>query len=411
MYYQGQFSRCDISIENGTIVSVEKDICGDDEFDASGFIIIPGFVNTHAHNAMTLLRGAGDDMPLQTWLSERIWPLEANLTAKDCYWGNMLGIAEMLKTGTTCFNDMYFFLEAGIDAINDSGIRASLGYGVLNFGDGQKAVTEMKAAKKYHAMCSSHERITYMMAPHAPYSCSKDLLCEIKDYARGKGIKTHIHVSETEKEVSDSMDAYGMSPVKYLDSFDFLDSSTILAHCVHVSDEDIGILSKRGCSVLHCPHSNLKLSSGIAPVPAMLDAHVNVALGTDGASSNNTLDMHAEMKTMALIHKLSDPTRVPASTALSIATENGGRALGLPIGVIGKGYKADLVFVDANHHSMTPSHNIVSNMVYSLTPDAVAHVMVDGRFVVVDGKLVTMDEELVKRKAQEHALSLVERAG
>lgn len=409
VYTDGKFVRRDIDVTNGTISSLGTEMSGEDVFDASNFILIPGFVNTHTHLAMTLFRGAGDDMPLHKWLEDRIWPLEANLTPKDCYWGNMLGIIEMIRTGTTCFNDMYFRMDTAVQAIKESGMRACITQGMLDLGNKNKANTEMRESTRIQHICKEEPNITFMMGPHAPYTCSKEFLLEIKRYAQEHALRIHIHLAETQKEVQDIKKERGMTPVEYLESLSFLDENVVLAHCVHLTNSDISIMAKHGVSVAHCPNSNLKLSSGIAPVNNMMSAGINVSLGTDGASSNNSLNMQQEMKSMALIHKLNDPTHIDAKTAFSIATKHGGQALGLTIGELSSGYAADILFIDPLHYSMIPSNNIISNIVYSMNTEAINHVMINGEFVMLDRKIIDLNEEKIYKKASEHAQKLVEK--
>ncbi|MHC1605577.1 MAG: amidohydrolase [Candidatus Methanofastidiosia archaeon] len=408
VYRNGKFLKTDIEITDGIIARIAKDIKNNSFFNARDMIIIPGFVNTHTHLAMTLLRGAGDDMPLHKWLSERIWPLEKNLTYKDCYWGSMLGIVEMIKTGTTCFNDMYFHMDATVQAVKDYGIRASVTHAMIDGGDSSKAADEFREARRIQKMCEKEERLTYMMGPHAPYTCSKDFLENIKDFATQHDLRTHIHLSETKKEVEDMKKEQDRTPVEYLDSINFLDDMTVLAHCVHLTEKDTELIAHRSASVLHCPQSNMKLSSGIANVPEMLEKDINVSLGTDGAASNNSLDMQQEMKAMALVHKLKNPTNLPAPMSFDIATQNGGKALGLKIGKIEEGYMADIIFIDREHYSMQPCHDIMSNIVYSMKPDAISCVMVGGDFLMREKELVGIDEKHVYKKASKHAHHLVE---
>jgi len=409
VYTDGKFVRRDIDVTNGIISSLGKEMSGGDVFDARNFILLPGFVNTHTHLAMTLFRGTGDDMPLHKWLEERIWPLEANLTTKDCYWGNMLGIVEMIRTGTTCFNDMYFHMDTAVQAIKESGMRACITQGMLDLGNKTKANTEMRESTRIQSICEEEPNITFMMGPHAPYTCSKEFLLEIKRYAQEHALRIHIHLAETQKEVQDIKKERGMTPVEYLESLSFLDENVVLAHCVHLTDSDISIMAKYGVSVAHCPNSNLKLSSGIAPVNNMVSAGINVSLGTDGASSNNSINMQQEMKSMALIHKLNDPTHIDAKTAFSIATKCGGQALGLNIGELSPGYAADILFINPLHYSMIPSNNIISNIVYSMNTEAISHVMINGKFVMLDGKIINLNEEKIYKKASEHAQKLVEK--
>ncbi len=409
VYADDKFVRRDIGVTNGIISSLGKEVSGEDVFDARNFILIPGFVNTHTHLAMTLFRGAGDDVPLHKWLEERIWPLEANLTTKDCYWGNMLGIVEMIRTGTTCFNDMYFHMDSAVQAIKESGMRACITQGILDLGNKSKANAEMRESIRIQRICKEEPNITFMMGPHAPYTCSKEFLLEIKRYAQEHALRIHIHLAETQKEVQDIKKERGMTPVEYLESLSFLDENVVLAHCVHLTNSDISIMAKCGVSVAHCPNSNLKLSSGIAPINDMMSAGINVSLGTDGASSNNSLNMQQEMKSMALIHKLNDPTHIDAKTAFSIATKHGGQALGLNIGELSPGYAADILFINPLHHSMIPSNNIISNIVYSMNTEAISHVMINGKFVMLDRKIINLNEEKIYKKASEHAQKLVEK--
>ncbi len=409
VFHKGKFSRDDITIVDGTIRSVGTGAGDDEVIDASGMAVLPGLVNTHTHLAMTLLRGAGDDMPLQQWLSERIWPLEGNLTKEDCYWGCMMGIVEMIKTGTTCFNDMYFHMDATIDAALESGMRARITHAVIDLGDEDKAERELTESARIERLCSNHDRISYMMGPHAPYTCSRAFLERIRDYATERSLGVHIHVSETEREVQDSLSEHGMTPVAYLDSLGLLNERSVLAHCVHVTPQDRCIMASRGIHVAHCPQSNMKLSSGRAPVQGMLDDGISVSLGTDGAASNNNLDMAQELKAMALVHKLGSPTDVSTSAALRIATQGGADSLGLPVGRIASGACADLIFIDLSHYSMHPAHDLVSNIVYALNTEAIRHVMVGGTMIMQDRTLMGLDEEKICDKAAEHARNLVEK--
>lgn len=409
VFSQGTFSRTDILLEGGSIAAVGEGLAHEESFDASGLIIIPGMVNAHTHLAMTLLRGAGDDMPLQTWLSERIWPLEGNLTRTDCYWGGMLGIVEMIRTGTTCFNDMYFHMDATVQAVKETGMRAALTHAVIDLGDEDKAARELAESDRIEGLCRGEPRLTYLLGPHAPYTCSESFLRNIRARATERGLRIHIHVSETAQEVSDMRRERGMSPVAYLDTIGVLGPDTICAHCVHVNEADRDILLSRGAHVAHCPQSNMKLSSGIAPLPAMDAAGVSLSLGTDGAASNNSLDMGAETKAMALVHKLAGPMNLSAARSFAVATQGGANALGLPVGAIEQGRRADLVFLDARHYSLRPPHDLLSNIVYAMRPDAIRHVMVDGAFLMRDGELTTIDEEFVCEKATEHARALVEK--
>ena len=406
IYYRGSIVRRDLEIEGNKVVKVGRSLNGRG-YDAKGKLILPGLVNTHTHLAMTLLRGYADDLPLTEWLEDHIWPAEGKLTGEDVYYGSLLGIVEMIKSGTTCFNDMYFLMEKVADAVVKSGVRGVLSHGIIEQFDAEKGEREIKNSLKIMNLCKKNERTKFMFGPHAPYTCSKEFLMKIKDLAEKYGKQIHIHISETRNEVETIEKEHAMSPIEYLR--DFLGENVLAAHCVHLTDAEIGILKKRGVKVSHNPVSNLKLSSGVAPVPTLIRHGILVALGTDGAASNNSLNMFRDLKTMALIHKTGNPGALPAEESLKIATENGGKALNLKIGKIEEGYLADLIFVDLTTPSLVPHHNIISSIVYSMSTEAVRDVMVNGAFVMKEREILTLNEEEIVEKAGELAKNLVSR--
>jgi 5-methylthioadenosine/S-adenosylhomocysteine deaminase len=406
VYYKGAIIRRDIEIDGNTIVKIGKNLTGE-AYDAEGMVILPGLVNTHAHTAMTLLRGYADDMPLNEWLEEHIWPVERNMTGDDVYYGSLLGIMEMIKSGTTCFNDMYFFMERTAEAVNESGIRGVLSHGSIELFDAERGKKEIKKSLDLMKLCERHERVEFMFGPHAPYTCSIEFLMRIKELAEKYDKYIHIHLSETKNEVDQWMTDHTTPPVEYLQ--EFLGENVLAAHCVHLTEREISILKEKKVKVAHNPISNLKLSSGIAPIPRLLDEGILVSLGTDGAASNNSLNMLEDLKVMALIHKLNGPKNLSAHESLKIATENGGKAVNMKIGKIEEGFLADLIFVDRNSVNLTPHHNLGSSIVYAMTPEAVRHVMVDGAFVMKNRELVHLDEESIREKANEKALDLVAR--
>ena len=366
----------------------EKIISGENK------VVLPGFVNTHTHAAMSMFRSYADDLPLMKWLKEKIWPLEEKLTSEDIYWGTKLAVAEMLKSGTTTFADMYFMMDDVAKVVEESGIRACLSRGMTVF-SAKEGLPESEAfVKKWHN--TAEGRITTMLGPHAPYTCTPDFLKEVSELADKLGVGLHIHLAETITEVEDISEKYGLSPIKLMDSINLFDRHVLAAHVVHVTDEEMDILSAKNVYIAHNPESNMKLASGIAPIPTMLKKEINVSLGTDGAASNNNLDMLTEMRAMAFIHKVTtlNPEELPAGLALKIATINGAKALGLQdVGSLMPGMKADVICIDYHKPHMQPMHNIVANIVYAAQPSDVTHTIVDGKLLVENGKLTTIDEE------------------
>jgi 5-methylthioadenosine/S-adenosylhomocysteine deaminase len=395
----------DVGVRDGKIVLVGTAVaedCYDRVIPAADCALIPGLVNCHGHAAMTLFRGIADDLPLMPWLEERIWPLEARLTADCVYWGSMLAIAEMIRGGTTTFTDMYFFEEQTARAAAETGMRAVLSRGIVAGPNMQNSLAESRQlAEDWHGAAGG--RITIQLGPHALYTCPPATLAPVLDLAAELGLALQIHLAETRGEVEESLTRYGKSPVAVLEEAGFFQLPVLAAHGVHISQEDIGILARRDVRVSHNPASNLKLGSGIAPVPDLLSQGVTVGLGTDGAASNNNLDMLLELRLAALIHKgiHNDPTLVPAAAALEMATSMGARALFLEdVGSIREGMKADLILVDLNKAHFSPRHNPEAAIAYAAHASDVALVMADGQILLEGGRLTTIDEERVIFEAQ-----------
>ena len=395
----------DVGVREGKIVLVgaaAAEDCYDRVIPAADCALIPGLVNCHGHAAMTLFRGIADDLPLKPWLEERIWPLEARLTADCVYWGSMLAIAEMIRGGTTTFTDMYFFEEQTARAAAETGMRAVLSRGIVAGPNMQNSLAESRQlAADWQGAAGG--RITIQLGPHALYTCPPAQLAPVIDLAAELGLALQIHLAETKGEVEEAYARYGKSPVAVLEEAGLFQLPVLAAHCVHVSQEDIGILARRDVRVSHNPASNLKLGSGIAPVPHLLSQGVTVGLGTDGAASNNNLDMFTEMRLAALIHKgiHNDPTLVPAGVALEMATSMGARALFLEnVGSIREGMKADLTLIDLEKAHLAPRHNTEAAIAYAAHASDVTFVMVDGQILLEDGRLTTMDEERVIFEAQ-----------
>jgi len=405
----------DIAIYHGRISGVGK-ISQTEDFDkiidASECAVIPGFINTHTHAAMTLFRSYADDLPLMEWLQTKIWPIEDKLTGEDVYWGTMLSILEMIKSGTTTFADMYFFMDDVARAVEESGIRANLARGLV--GIGPHAETALKEAARFVKdwQGKAGGRITTMLGPHALYTCPPDYLKKVAEAAGNLGVGIHIHLAETLGEIEDIQRQYGKRPVELMDSIGFFDRRVLGAHLVHVDDQEIEILYQKKVGVAHNPQSNMKLASGVAPVTRMLSRGIPVSLGTDGASSNNNLDMIKEMRAASFLAKVTgmDPTAVPAYQALMMATINGARALGMSdeIGQIAVGKKADLVLVDFHKPHLYPPHDTAGHLVYAAQGSDVKTVIVDGKIIMEDYRVKTLDEEKILFEAAKCAQRLVQ---
>jgi len=406
---QNGIRKRDIRIEGNEITEIGKDLKGSDIIDASHHLIMPGFVNTHTHLAMTLLRGYADDVPLQEWLRDYVWPKEMKLTPKDCYYGNLLGIIEMIKSGTTCFNDMYFYEDQAVKAAKESGIRAVLSAGMADMGNLKRAEFQLKKSVEFAQTVRKEHLVKAAFGPHSPYACSFNFLSKIQEQAQKLKIPVHIHLHETAEEIRQFQKRHGKTPIEMLDSIGFLASNICAAHVVHTTEKELDILKTRNVKVLHCPSSNLKLANGIAPIAQMVKKGICVSLGTDGAASNNTLDLCAEMRLMALLQKIENPGAMNAETAVKIATDNGGYTLHWNIGKIEKGFLADVVFIDLKNVSMVPRHNLISNIVYSMNSSAVNTVIINGTVIMEDRKILTVDEGNVIEKARGHAYDLVNR--
>lgn len=377
------------------------------EIDGRGMALMPGLVNTHCHAPMTLMRSYADDLPLMPWLREYVWPFEAGMTPGDIEMGAELAVAEMLLGGTTCFVDMYFQEAEVAKAVEKTGIRAVLSstFFAANRDGFERDITKLTA--RYPA--PGDGRVSLMLDPHSPYSCSREDLLYIKELSHKFHIGINLHVAETLEEMEIIRESTGMSPVKYLDSLGLLASSTIAVHCVHMSEEDIDILRQRGVSVSHNPQSNMKLASGVSPVAGMTAKGVNVAIGTDGAASNNDLDMWEEMRSASMLQKVArmDACVLPAWEVLKMATVNGAHAAGLGdrIGQIREGMLADLIMVDMRKPHLNPMSNVISNLVYCAKSADVHTVIVDGRVLVSEGRLIGADlaglYERVGRRVEE----------
>lgn len=367
-------------------------------FDLIDKVILPGFINCHTHAAMTLVRGIGEDVPLDRWLKEKIWPVEKKLTYEDVLNGSILGMAEMLLQGTTTINDMYLFVDASALAANNLGIRAVLGNVAFehNFDDVTKEIKS--AIDKY----KGNERIKFRIGPHSPQDATPELIKKIVSFAKENTLGIHTHMGETLSERNIIMERYGISPVELYDQNGLFDLPVVAAHGIHLTSGDIEILSKRGVNIAHNPRSNCKLGSGIAPIVKMIEAGVNIALGTDGAASNNRLDIMDEAVHCLMLQRVvnNDPSALSSFDVVKMLTINGAKALGMEneIGKIQEGYCADFVVFNTNKPYHFPKTDILDQLVFSSSSRDICHVMVNGEWKVRDSKLQSMDLDQILLK-------------
>lgn len=359
--------------------------------DGSNSIIMPGLINSHTHVGMAMFKGYGDGLPLDEWLNKKIFPIEAKLKPEHVYWSTMLSCMEMIKSGTTCFSDMYYFMDQTEKATIDIGMRGFLSRGLIDIdGNGEE---KLKQALKH--MKIKHPRISWGFGPHAIYTCSEEYLKKIKESAGKK--KIHMHVSETKKEFDDCMKKHKKTPVEYLNDIGMIDENFIGAHGCYLTENDIDILKKS--TIVNNPCSNMKLASGIAPVYDLIKKGVNVCIGTDGVSSNNNLDMFEEMKFSSLVQKCEkrDASILNGKEILNLATTNGAKSLGLNTGELKPGKKADMIMIDLDSINLKPLHDIYSSIVYSCHGNDVKNVIIDGK-MVMENRVLNIDEEQVYEK-------------
>lgn len=403
-----------IAVKDTKIVDVDisenifKKYSSEKIIEGKGRVVLPGLINTHTHAAMVYFRGLADDLPLKDWLEKHIWPAENHWLGPEFILDAIeLACLEMLKAGVTTYNDMYFFGDSAASATKNAGMRAVLGVGILDFPTASAKTTDeyFANAERFVNNWKGDELITPCIAPHAAYTCSPDTLKRAKTMAEKFGVPLHIHLSETEWEIGEITSRYGKRPVEHLEDIGFLSERVLAAHCVWLDDNEIEILAKRNVGVSHCIESNLKLASGIARVPEMLKAGVKVTFGTDGAASNNDLNILSEMSTAARVHKAAakDPTVLDSKTALLMATRWGAEVLGLgdSIGSIENGKSADIITVNLKKPHLIPMYDVYSHLVYAAMASDVETVMVDGKIVVNDGRLTTGNEEDILHKALE----------
>jgi 5-methylthioadenosine/S-adenosylhomocysteine deaminase len=410
----------DVLVEDGEVAAIGPDAGDGADPDrvvaAEGCAVLPGLVNAHTHVAMTLFRGFGDDMPLEDWLEERIWPAEAHLDADRTVAGTRLGLAEMAASGTTTFADMYFFESEMAGAVEAAGLRGVMGFSFLDHPTPEMGPDEMvPEARTFLKEWSDHDRVTPSLAPHATYTCGPGTLEDVRSLSgEHPDVPVQTHCSETRDEVYDVESEHGRRPVAQLEEHGLLDEGTVLAHCGWITKGEARSIGEAGAGVVHCPTANMKLATGgYTPIPELVEAGADVALGTDGPGSNNTLDMLDTMKDAALVHKHHrwDATVLPAQEVLDMATLGGARVLGLAdqIGSIEEGKAGDLVLVDLDRPALQPLHDVVSTLVYAAQGRDVKATVVGGDVVYEDGTVETLDVEAVQEEAREAAFAIAER--
>jgi len=391
---------------NGNLIETIGDCSGknaDSVMDGTDKAILPTFHNAHTHAAMSTLRSYADDLELFTWLNDHIWPLEAGLSEEDVYNGARLACLEMIKSGTTFFNDMYWHFHGTARAVEEMGLRAALGAVFIDMGDDERRAANRKQAGRLLEECKQYsDRIHFQLGPHALYTVSKKALVWCGEFAAEHNRMIHIHLSETEKEVADCIEAHGMRPSVYLDSLGLLAPNLTAAHCVWLDRAEMELLAERGVKALHCPSSNMKLCSGKFRFRDAQAAGMQIAIGTDGAASNNNLDMGEEIKMAALIEKhfTGAPTALPATQAWNAGTRTGAEMFGLNSGIIEEGASADCMLVDLNNERLAPGHHLMADMVYSADTSCIDTVICNGK-ILMQNRTVEGEEEIIA-KAREY---------
>lgn len=400
--------KTDIYISGDKISGIGKEPEGfsaDRVIDGNGKLAIPGLVNCHTHSYMAFMRNIADDLSFFDWLFGTIDPIEQKMTDEDAYWGACLAIVEMMKSGTTCFNDMQMNPFMTTRAIKESGMRAVISRGLVGQGADEGGARRIRETYDEMEFCKDCDRITFMFGPHAPYTCDEEYFKIVANEAKKANVGIHVHLSESENEISQIKEKYGCSPIEMARRNGLMDVPCIAAHCVQVDEADMDILAANNVSVVTNPASNMKLGNGIAPVPEMLAKGINVCLGTDGAASNNSLNMFHEMNLLAMIHKGTHrtPQCVGAKECFKIATINGAKALSLEdkIGSLEVGKKADIAILDLNVPSMNPTSNLLAALSYSANGSEVSTVIINGKITMEDRKILTLNEEEVYKHVNE----------
>jgi len=405
----------ELAIADGRIVAVGQapaDFAPDETVDGHNRVAMPGFFNAHTHAAMTLVRGWADDLPLDRWFNERIWVAESALEEEDVYWGAALAAAEMIRSGTVGFADHYFWMDQVAKVVEESGLRATLAWCVFGLDEGEIG-TDLQGTLEFvqRWQGAAGGCIRTVLGPHSPYICSDYFLARTAAVAARLGVGIHIHLSESQEQVDNSLERYDRTPVQVLEANGIFNVPTIAAHCIYLQEWEMReILAEWGVHVVQCPNCHMKLGMGTTPVPELLDCGVNVALGTDGAASNNDMDMLEEARLASLVqkHDRRDPEVLPGDLALRLATQNGARAMGFPeSGVLAPGRPADLILFDFDKPHLWPRHDLVSNVLYAAKSPDVSDVLVAGCWLMRNRILLTLDEERIMHEAERRAFRMV----
>lgn len=397
--------KADLYVEGNRIVSIDEEPEGfqaEKIIEGKDRLAIPGLINCHTHSYMSFMRNVADDLSFMDWLFGTIDPIEQKMTDEDTYWGACLAIIEMMKSGTTCFNDMQMNIHQTTRAVKESGMRAVICRGLVGSGDDEGGQMRLRQAFEERDAARDCDRLSFMLGPHAPYTCDEGYMRIVSEEAKKNHMRIHVHLSESESEIQQIKEKYGCSPIEMAERNGLFEVPAIAAHCVQITESDMEILKAKGVSVVTNPASNMKLGNGFAPVPEMLEKGINVCIGTDGAASNNSLNLFHEMSLLALIHKgvKKTPQCISAAQNFRIATINGAKALGLSeeIGSLEVGKKADIAILNLNTSSLTPRNNLLAGLSYSANGSEVETVIIDGKITMENRRVLTMDEEVVYEK-------------
>lgn len=409
------FRNADIAIVGQTITAVGNAPPGfeaDETIDGYNHVALPGFFNAHCHAPMTFERGWAEDLPFPRWLNEKIWVAESALTPDDVYWGAALAACEMIRSGCLAFNDHYFYMHRVAEVVEAAGMKAALAWCVFGIGDEKEIGANLDGTLEFVERWrgAADGRIRAFLGPHSPYICPPAFLRRVAELAAARGLGVHLHLSESQEQVDNSLKAHGKTPVAHLESLGIFDGPCVAAHCLVVSDDDLDILARRAVSVAHCPITYMKLAMGVNDLSRFLARGISMAIGTDGPASNADMDMPAQIRQTAILqkHEQRDPEALPGDAALRMATQNGARAMGFAqSGVIAPGRPADLILFDFDKPHLTPRHDLVANLVHSAKGSDVSHVICDGRLLYRQGELLTLDEERIKREAEQRAFRMV----
>lgn len=400
--------KADLYVEGNRIVSIDEEPEGfqaEKIIEGKDRLAIPGLINCHTHSYMSFMRNVADDLSFMDWLFGTIDPIEQKMTDEDTYWGACLAIIEMMKSGTTCFNDMQMNIHQTTRAVKESGMRAVICRGLVGSGDDEGGQMRLRQAFEERDAARDCDRLSFMLGPHAPYTCDEGYMRIVSEEAKKNHMRIHVHLSESESEIQQIKEKYGYSPIEMAERNGLFEVPAIAAHCVQITESDMEILKAKGVSVVTNPASNMKLGNGFAPVPEMLEKGINVCIGTDGAASNNSLNLFHEMSLLALIHKgvKKTPQCISAAQNFRIATINGAKALGLSeeIGSLEVGKKADIAILNLNTPSLTPRNNLLAGLSYSANGSEVETVIIDGKITMENRRVLTMDEEVVYEKVNE----------